>query len=45
MISEAIVEGENYFKLIGSNLLGRDRNYTFKSILENIMTYYQQNRR
>ena len=45
MIIQAIVEGENYFKLIGANLIGRDKNSTFKGILEDIMTYYQHNRR
>ena len=45
MIIEAIVEGENYFKLIGANLIGRDKNSTFKKILEDIMIYYQHNKR
>jgi hypothetical protein len=45
MIIEAIIEGENYFKLIGSNLIGRDKNSTFKSILEDIIIYYQTNQR
>jgi hypothetical protein len=45
MIIEAIVEGENYFKLIGANLIGRDKNATFRTILEDIINYYQNNRR
>jgi len=45
MIIEAIIEGENYFKLIGSNLIGRDKNATFKTILEDIILCYQTNQR
>lgn len=45
MIIEAIIEGENYFKLIGSNLIGRDQNSKFKAILEEIITYYRTNNR
>lgn len=45
MIIEAIIEGENYFKLIGSNLIGRDKNFKFRMILEDIIGYYKNNKR
>jgi hypothetical protein len=45
MIIEAIIEGENYFKLIASNLIGRDQNSKFRSILEEIITHYKTNKR
>jgi hypothetical protein len=33
MINETIIEAENYFKLLASNLIGRDKNEIFKNLL------------
>lgn len=41
MIIEAISEGENYYKLIASNLIGRDRNSQFRNILEQTIILYK----
>ncbi len=40
MINQTIIEAENYYKLVGCNLIGRDKNRIFKKLLEDaILTY------
>lgn len=41
MINESIIEGEHYYKLIGNNLLGRDKFDKFKSFLEESISFYK----
>jgi hypothetical protein len=45
MINETIIEAENYFKLLGSNLIGRDKDEIFKSLLEEVIITYKTNKR
>lgn len=45
MINETIIEAENYFKLLGSNLIGRDKDEAFKSLLEDAINTYKNNKR
>jgi hypothetical protein len=45
MINETIIEAENYFKLLGANLIGRDRDKLFRTLLNQAITTYKNNKR
>jgi ATP-dependent protease HslVU (ClpYQ) ATPase subunit len=45
MINETIIEAENYFKLLGANLIGRDRDDFFRTLLEQVVLTYKTNKR
>ncbi len=45
MINETIIEAENYFKLLGANLIGRDRDDIFRTLLHQAINTYKNNKR
>lgn len=45
MINETIIEAENYFKLVGANLIGRDRDDIFRALLNQAINTYKNNKR
>lgn len=45
MIIETVVEGENYYKQINSNLIGRKKQTKFKDILYNFISIYKESKK
>jgi hypothetical protein len=45
MVNEAIIEAENYFKLLGANLVGRSRDHIFRALLQQAINNYKTTKR